>query len=63
VVSGGKFVRVGILRPAREKITSSGNEEWLKKTELKGSSSNRLKPNEFLNGDVGFTVVNPNFGK
>ena len=23
----------------------------------------RLKPNKFLNGDVGFTLVNLNFGK
>ena len=35
----------------------------LKKTKLKGSSCKRLKPNEFLNGDVGFTLVNLNFGK
>ena len=35
----------------------------MKKTQLKGSSCNRLKPNEFLNGDVGFTLVNLNFGK
>ena len=35
----------------------------MKKTQLKGSSCKRLKPNEFLNGDVGFTLVNLNFGK
>ena len=35
----------------------------MKKTQLKGSSFKRLKPNEFLNGDVGFTLVNLNFGK
>ena len=37
--------------------------KWLKKTQLKGLSCKRLKPNEFLNGDVGFTLVNLNFGK
>ena len=35
----------------------------MKKTQLKGTSCKRLKPNEFLNGDVGFTLVNLNFGK
>ena len=35
----------------------------MKKTQLKGTSCKRLKPNEFLNGDVGFTFVNLNFGK
>ena len=35
----------------------------MKKTQFKGSSCKRLKPNEFLNGDVGFTLVNLNFGK
>ena len=35
----------------------------MKKTKLKRSSCKRLKPNEFLNGDVGFTEVNLNFGK
>ena len=35
----------------------------MKKTQLKRSSCKRLKPNEFLNGDVGFTLVNLNFGK
>ena len=35
----------------------------MKKTQLKGSSCKRLKPNEFFNGDVGFTLVNLNFGK
>ena len=35
----------------------------MKKTQLKVSSCKRLKPNEFLNGDVGFTLVNLNFGK
>ena len=33
----------------------------MKKTQLKGSSYKRLKPNEFLNGDIGFTLVNLNF--
>ena len=37
--------------------------KWLKKTQLKGSSCKRLKPDEFLNGDVGFTLVNLNFEK
>ena len=35
----------------------------MKNTQLKGSSCKRLKPNEFLNGDIGFTLVNLNFGK
>ena len=35
----------------------------MKKTQLKGLSCKKLKPNEFLNGDVGFTLVNLNFGK
>ena len=35
----------------------------MKKTQLKRSSCKGLKPNEFLNGDVGFTLVNLNFGK
>ena len=35
----------------------------VEKTQLKGSSCKRLQPNEFLNGDVGFTLVNLNFGK
>ena len=51
------------LAPLVEKGQDSGKEEWLKKTQLKGSSCKRLKPNEFLNGDVGFTLVNLNFGK
>ena len=37
--------------------------KWLKKAQLKGSSCKRLNPNEFLNGDVGFTLVNLNFRK
>ena len=46
-----------------ERIKIVERRKWLKKTQLKGSSCKRLKPNEFLNGDVGFTLVNLNFGK
>ena len=51
------------LAPLGGKDQDSEKEEWLKKTQLKGSSCKRLKPNEFLNGDVEFTLVNLNFGK
>jgi len=62
VVSCGKFVRVALrLRKGRSKIVEV--RKWLKKTQLKGSSCKRLNPNEFLNGDVGFTLVNLNFEK
>ena len=46
-----------------ERIKIVERRKWLKKTQLKGSSCKRLKPNEFLNGDIGFTLVNLNFGK
>ena len=46
-----------------ERIKIVERRKWLKKTQLKGSSCKRLTPNEFLNGDVGFTMVNLNFGK
>ena len=46
-----------------ERIKIVEKRKLLKKTKLKGSSCKRLKPNEFLNGDVGFTLVNLNFGK
>ena len=46
-----------------ERIKIVEKEEWLKKTQLKGSSCKRHKPNEFLNGDVRITLVNLNFGK
>ena len=51
------------LAPLVERIKIVEKEECLKKTQLKGSSCKRHKPNEFLNGDVGFTEVNLNFGK
>ena len=54
---------MGVILPLGGKDQDSGKEEWLKKTQLKGSSYKRLKPNEFLNGDVEFTLVNLNFGK
>ena len=52
-----------MILPPGGKDQDSEKEESLKKTQLKGSSCKRLMPNEFLNGDVGFTLVNPNFEK
>ena len=46
-----------------ERIKIVERRKWLKKTQIKGSSCKRLKPNKFLNGDVGFTLVNLNSGK
>ena len=46
-----------------ERIKIVERRKWLKKTQLKESSRKRLMPNEFLNGDVGFTLVNLNFRK
>ena len=50
-----------MILPLSGNDQDSGKEEWLKKIQLKGSSCKRLKPNEFLNGDIGFTLVNLNF--
>ena len=51
------------LAPLVERIKIVERRKWFKQTQLKGSSCKRLKPNEFLNGDVEFTLVNLNFEK
>ena len=59
VVNSGKFVRAWSC-PLGGKNQDSGKEEVVEKDP---THCKRLNPNEFLNGDVGFTLVNLNFGK
>ena len=51
------------LAPLVERIKIVEARKWLKETQLTGSSWKRLTPNEFLNRDVGFALVNLNFVK